>query len=60
MPSFVYYYDDGQEKKVIILMHILFLLDLFSAFLDISILNNVFNLLLPDCYARASFSLLTR
>ena len=45
VPSFVYYYDDGQEK-LIILMHILFLLDLFSAFLDISILNRVFNLLL--------------
>ena len=46
VPSLVYYYDDGQERKLVILMHILFILDLFSCFLDISILNYVFNLLL--------------
>ena len=46
VPSFVYYYDAEQEKKLVILMHILFILDLFSCFLDMSLLNYVYNLLL--------------
>ena len=46
MPSFVYHHDEEQEKRLVILMHILFILDLFSCFLDMSILNYVYNLLL--------------
>ena len=40
------FYDEEQEKRLVILMHILFILDLFSCFLDMSILNYVYNLFL--------------
>ena len=46
MPCVIFYLDDRKERKLNIVMHILFTFDLFSNFLDAYSLGYICNLLL--------------
>ena len=46
MPCVIFYLDDNKERKLIIVMHFLFIFDLFSNFLDAYTLGYICNLLL--------------